>query len=207
MWTLYLNAMIELNNDTTTFQSLKRSVLGCAFKAAYDAKQIGEVHCIQYINYMYTTGATDDVILNILEVVLTIHPTSTMLWESHLKFYIQCNNNQKVEEIFKTARTALGDESYPIWTLYMKNLFTLKSTHRSSKINEFFLQVVKEPSNNFRPIKIDSIEYTAALFGINEARQFFNFAINNGFPCLEMYNKMADIEELQVYHYFYAIVR
>lgn len=203
MWTHYLNAMIELNNDTSTFTSLKRYLLGTAFKAAFDAKQISETHCVRYIDFTYTARATDAMILDVLEGVLSIHPTSKCLWECLIKFYIQKNDDRKVEDIFNTVRTKLGDESISIWSLYMKYLFTLNSTKRSNKISQFFLQVVKEPSDNFRLFKVDAIEYTAALFGIKEARHLFNFTMKNGVPCLEIYNKLANIEELQVCNFFF----
>lgn len=198
MWTFYINAMIELNENIATLPLLKRSVLGCAFKAAYDAKQISEEHCIQYIDIMYTTGAAEDMILNILEGALASFPMSVTLWESLMKFHIQSNDDCKVEEIFKNAKKELGNDAYPIWSLYMKYLFTLMTKGQSKKIKEFFSQVVTEPSDNFRSLKVDCIEGTATMFGVNSARQFFNNAIKNGFPCLEMYKKLAEIEEMQV---------
>lgn len=196
MWTHYINTMLALNEDIKTLPTLKRSVLGCAFKAACDAKQISESHCTQYIAIMYATGASEDLILNIIEGGLAIYPSSSALWESLMKFYIQCEDDKKVEEVFKNAKRKLGNESYPIWNLYLKYL--LVKTDESNKIKEFFEDIVKQPHANFRSLKVDCIENTAALFGVSNARKFFNSTIKNGFPCLEMYNKIAEIEELQV---------
>lgn len=188
--------MLELNEDIKILPILKRSVLGCAFKAACDAKQISESHCIQYIAIMYATGASEDLIVNIIEVSLAMYPSSTALWESLMKYYIQCKDDKKVEEVFRNAKRKLGNECDAIWNLYMQYL--LVKTDASHKIKEFFQEVVKQPHANFRSLKVDCIESTAVLFGVNNARKFFNNTIKNGFPCLEMYNKIAEIEELQV---------
>jgi len=188
--------MLELNEDIKILPILKRSVLGCAFKAACDAKQISESHYIQYIAIMYATGASEDLILNIIEGGLAIYPSSSALWESLMKFYIECKDDKKVEEVFKNAKRKLGNESDPIWHLFMKYLLT--KTDAPNKIKDFFQEIVKQPHANFRALKVDCIQSTAALFGVSNARKFFNNAIKNGFPCLEMYNKIAEIEELQV---------
>lgn len=196
MWTYYLHAMLELNENIQTLPILKRSVLGCAFKAAYDSKKISETHCIQYIGIMYATGAADNLILNIIDGSLAMHPMSAVLWESKMKFYIQCKDDQKVAQVFGKAKQKLGKDAHPIWSLYMKYLFTLEKG--SQKMKAFFQDIITQPHENFRFLKADCIENSAALFGINDARKFFNDAFRNGFPCLEMYNKMVEIEELQV---------
>lgn len=198
MWSFYLHTMLELNEDINTLPLLKRSVLGCAFKAACDAKQISESHCILYIAIMYATGGAENVILNIIEGGLAMYPTSPMLWESQIKFYIQCKDDKKVQEVFRNAKRKLGNEACPIWSLYMTYLFALAKTDGSNKIKEFFQEVVQQPHANFRSLKVDCIENTAALFGINDARKFFNYTTKNAFPCLEMFNKLAELEELQV---------
>lgn len=196
MWTYYLQTMLELNENIKSLPILKRSVLGCAFKAAYDAKKISESHCIQYIAIMYATGVTDDVILNIIDGSLAMYPTSAPIWESKMKFCIQCKDDQRVEKVFKEAKRKLGNESHSIYGLYMKYLFALENG--KSALKALFKEIVGQPHENFRSLKVDCIENTAALFGVSEARKFFNYATTNGFLCLEMFNKLAEIEELQV---------
>lgn len=196
MWTYYLNTMLQLNENIKTLPILKRSVLGCAFKAAYDAKKISESHCIQYIGIMYATGAADEFILNIIDGSLDMYPTSVSLWESKMKFYIQYKDDQKLAQVFEKAKQKLGNDSHPIWSLYMKHLFTLGNG--SKKMKDLFQKIIIQPHENFRFLKVECIENSAALFGVNEARKFFNDALRKGIPCVEMYDKMVQIEELQV---------
>lgn len=199
MWSFYLDAMLALNeNSKTTLPVLKRSVLGCAFKAAFASQKISEQHCVQYIAIMQATGATDNAISQLIDGSLAMHPKSTSLWEAKMKFHIQCNEDSKVDGVFVKAKQKLGNDSAPIWSLYLKYLFALDGGGASAKIKSFFRDVITQPHENFRFLKADCIEHLATLFGVNEARKFFNDAFRNGFPCLEMYHRMIDIEELQV---------
>ncbi len=199
MWTHYLDTMLELNQNIKTLPILKRSVLGCAFKAALDAKKISELHCNRYIEIMIVTGAADNLILNVIDASLAIHPNSVLLWVAKMKFYIQRNDDQKIVQVFEKAKHKLGNDSPPIWTLYIKYLLTVNNDGEK-RMKDLFQKIVIQPHDNFRSLKVDCIENTFALFGIKETRKFFNDAVK-GIPCLEMYNKMVRLEELQVNEY------
>ncbi|KAJ6639809.1 U3 small nucleolar RNA-associated protein 6 like [Pseudolycoriella hygida] len=194
MWTFYIRTMLELNENVKTLPILKRSMLGCAFKAAFAAKKISELLCLQYLVIMFGTGAADNVISNIIDESLDIYPNSISLWETKMKFYIDHKDEAKVKETFTNAKRKLGNESHSIWSLYLKYLFAL---NKKDEMKKLFEEIVLQPHANFASLKVDSIDFTATLFGVNEARKFFRDAIL-AFPCLEMYNKMSEIEELQV---------
>lgn len=196
MWTFYLHTMLKLNENIKSLPILKRSVLGCAFKAAYDAKNVSESYCIQYIDILYATEASDNLILNVIDDSLAMYPNSIILWETKMKFYIQSKDDQKVAQVFEKAKQKLGNDSHPIWSLYVKYLFAMENG--SKKLQDLFQKIIIQPHDNFRFLKVDCIENVTVLFGVNEARKFFNVALKKGFPCLEMYNKMVEIEELQV---------
>lgn len=198
MWSFYLHTMLQLNENIRSLPILKRCVLGCALKAAFHAKKICEPLCIHYIEILNKTGATDDLILSIIDDSLVMYPTSVMLWESKMKFYIKANDDQKIVQVFEKARQKLGNDSPPVWSLYTKYLFTLdEKANGAKKLKDLFHKITIQPHENFRFLKVQAIENLAALFGMKETRKFFSDACK-GFPCLEMYSKMCELEALQV---------
>lgn len=197
MWSYYVYAMLELNENIKSLPVLKRSVLGCALKAALRAKKISEPLCIQYIDIMHTTGAAADLILNIIDDSLAMYPMSVALWESKMKFYIQANDDQKIGQIFEKAKHKLGSDSTPVWSLYMNYLLSLDEKAKGTKrLKDLFQKITIQPHENFRFLKVNALENSALLFGMKEARKFFSDACK-GFPCLEMFNKMVELEGLQ----------
>lgn len=198
MWSHYLNTMLELNSDTKSLPVLKRSVLGSALKSAFEARKISEPLCLQYIDILYATGASNDLLSNIINGSLTMHPMSVALWESKMKFYIQANDDEKIVQIFEQARRKLGDYSPPVWNLYMKYLLSLNEKAKAAKkLKDLFQKITIQPHENYRFLKVDALENSATLFGMKEARKFFSDACK-GFPCLEIFNKMVELETRQV---------
>ncbi|XP_037029458.1 U3 small nucleolar RNA-associated protein 6 homolog [Bradysia coprophila] len=198
MWSYYLNTVLELNENIKSLPILKRSVLGCALKAAFHAKKMSEPLCIHYIDILYATGAADSLILNIIDDSLTMYPMSVTLWESKMRFYIQAKDDQRIVQVFEKSRHKLGNDSPPIWGLYMKYLLTLdEKVNGTKKLKDLFDKITIQPHENFRFLKVDAMENVTVLFGMKETRKFFNNACK-GFPCLEMYSKMVELESLQI---------
>lgn len=58
MWTLYIEAMLDLNKDKSTQQVLKHKCLMSAFKGAHDSMCLTEDQYIQYIDLLIESDET-----------------------------------------------------------------------------------------------------------------------------------------------------
>lgn len=65
MWSYYITAMIELNEDTSTQKEFKRTCLVNAFKGAYDADCLSEFHYLHFLEILLQSPNNDEFILQV----------------------------------------------------------------------------------------------------------------------------------------------
>lgn len=134
MWSLYIDAMIDLNNNKSTQPSLKQKCLLAAYQGAHDAKCLSEQQYLQYIELLKSNPEEEYQLklCEVLENATEIYSNSIELWKLYLKYYMQKDDENKVYDIFAVASKIIGCDSLPLWEL-LKQYFLIKFTHENRK--------------------------------------------------------------------------
>lgn len=199
MWTYYLNAMLELNNDLSTLAECKRSNLGRAFMAANESNKMSENHYLQYIELLHSNNPNDENIIRVFRKAVTLYPKSIKIWLQYMHLYIFADNMAKVRETFKAARLQMGTKgAADLWKMY---LVFLKSKWHASTNTEFdrlIQEIASHPYPEFDNLKAFILESVAVTSNIKRARKYYDLFVRHKANCYEIHTMMADLEAKQV---------
>lgn len=204
MWSYYLDAMLELNNDLSTQAACKRSFLGRAFSAANESNKMSENHYLQYIELLHSTNPKDENIIRVFRKAVSLYRNSSKIWLQFMRFYIQADNIDKVRETFKKAQLQMGSKSAELWQLYMTYLKLNPSTN--TELERLIQEIACQPYQEFNNLKAFVLEMVAATSNIKRARKCYDLFIRHMVTCYEVHAMMADLEAKQVnirHHYYY----
>lgn len=134
MWSHYIDAMIDLNNNKSTQQNLKQNCLLTAYEGAHEAKCLSELQYLQYIELLKSCSKEEyeQKLCDVLQNSTEVYSNSIELWKLYLKHYMQKDDENKVYDIFAVASKIIGTESLPLWEL-LKQYFLIKFTHENRK--------------------------------------------------------------------------
>ncbi|XP_055310345.1 U3 small nucleolar RNA-associated protein 6 homolog [Sitodiplosis mosellana] len=202
MWTYYINAMLALNNDTSsavTQIGLKRFSLSQAFEGANNSNQMSETHYLQYIELLYSNNPKDENIEQVLQKATKMFGTSESIWLQYLRYYIQANNFKKLKEIFKTAKLRLGaTNGSEVWELYLIYLKSVQSNEANSEFERLISEVACQPHRSFNVLKAHILELLATTVSMKRARKTYLLFIKHFPSCYEVHEMMAELEAKQL---------
>lgn len=175
----------------------KRKLLGQSYKEAEEASKLEERHYIQYIKLLIGTLADHSVIEHVFTRSTTMYPESVQLWRDCMSFHMENEDVSKVTDIFTLARKKLACKAHPLWDYYIGFLQLMGKTELLYKTYDLMM---REQSPHFSELKAQYLEYIALLYGVKHVRQLFkgSLKMSNTILPLEMYNKMLEIESLQI---------
>lgn len=198
MWTYYIDAMLELNNDLSTKAACKRSVLGRAFLTANESNKMSENHYLQYIELLHSNNPKDENIIRVFRKAVSLYKNSTKIWLQFMRFYIQADNIDKVRETFKAARLQIGSNGADLWQLYMMYLKAIQNPSTNTEFERLIQEVACQPYSEFNNLKAFILETVAVTSNIKRARKCYDLFIRHMATCYEVHAMMADLEAKQV---------
>lgn len=198
MWNCYINAMLELNNNTSAASTqigLKRFSLSRAFEGANNSNHMSETHYLQYIELLYLNNLKDENIEQVFQKAVKLYETSESLWLQYLRYYIRANNFKKLKEIFKTAKHRLGQtRGSEVWELYLIYLKTLQSNEANNEFERLISEVACQPHKSFNILKAHILELLATTISMKRARKTYQLFIKHFPSCYEVHEMMAELE-------------
>lgn len=213
MWSYYVDAMCKLNDDTTYLIDYKRFLYFEALKECSKTDYMSELHYAQYLEILYHLSKRLEDQLKISPILKTFdqavgkYPKSTKLWMMYTTFYIQRSELSKVNSVLERAVPLLGIAAIPLWEKYLN--FTL--SHRSPKYSAAFkkssnkIMAFQQPEYN--KLKATLVELHAKKDDIAQARQVYKQIVSFNTNCVEVHEKMLDLEQTQVNTIFLGLFR
>uniref|UniRef100_A0A1L8DFJ2 Putative u3 small nucleolar rna-associated protein 6 n=1 Tax=Nyssomyia neivai TaxID=330878 RepID=A0A1L8DFJ2_9DIPT len=195
MWTFYIDALLEIQNDPA-HGAMKYQALHVALKSACDAGCLSEHHFIMYIEELIKSNSQVDCILGVFEKATKSHEKSTRLWEMWMRYHIQKESEQGLYEIFRQGVRKLADDSYPLWQLIIR--YYQMRPDLPNRVEEIFNEAILQPASVSSRLKAQYIEYVALTKSLQAAREKYDNLVQNSTPCLEIHEKMAQLESMQV---------
>jgi len=192
MHSMYIDAMLELNDSMTSERNLRRMSLANAFKAAYESDFISEKHYVIYLKLLLegdsiNTGKMEEIFNKALKT------NSVEIWKLRLVYSIKFETQEKLDSLFEIiTKTVKGDE---VLELY-KIMFTyLAMTLNNSAVENFLKKAIKNEnrkvSDHFKP---EYIEWACIEKNLQEARKIYKDLTLNTPPCLGIHQKMVQLE-------------
>lgn len=198
MWNYYINAMLDLNSDLSTQSSLKRFSLRRAFEGANQTNYMSEDHYLQYIELLYSNNTKDDNIEKVLHKATKVYENSPRIWLLCMRYFIQENSFEKVQEIFKVAKRVLGARGAELWQLYVMYLKSCCISVEHTEFDRFIVELSRQRFDSFNILKAHMLEMLAATTTMKRVRKTYGLFIKRYSLCYEVHEMMAELEAKQV---------
>lgn len=198
MWSLFIDCMLEINQEDETLPNFKRKFLKGALMQGHQAKKLKEKYYLYWIDMLNTDEIDlDEKAKNRLHEILCwaneTLPKSESLWKAKIDFLYGTDQEELAVAAFSEAVTNVGNNCLSIWK--SKLLYTqAKYPH---KIEQFFQDALKsnpEVVNFFKPYYV---EWLVLSKDISKARQKYDELCLLSPVSLELHKKMASLELMQ----------
>uniref|UniRef100_A0A1Y1JV88 U3 small nucleolar RNA-associated protein 6 homolog n=1 Tax=Photinus pyralis TaxID=7054 RepID=A0A1Y1JV88_PHOPY len=196
LWALYLDFLIDLQQDTASANVLKQSTLKAALHSAYSEDCLLERHYIAWVTF-----AQDEDALEIAEKGTDAFPHSVELWELRLCKQILKGDTGKVNLVFKLSIINLKEKSLPLWQKIIS--YHLIMSH-DDYIHLIYRDAVKQAKEISDDLKPKYIEWLALAKGMKVTRDVYNeLAIQEPY-CKDLHAMMSKMESVQLKYNFKA---
>ncbi|KAI4494977.1 hypothetical protein M0804_001178 [Polistes exclamans] len=196
MWSFYIECLLEINQDAESLPNLKKKLLKNTLAQAHQAKKLKEKYYLHWIDIL-SNDIKDDNAQKKLEEILSSAteniPDSVSLWHIRLKHLLITKQEEEANSVFAKAIQILGEKSLSLWR--MKLLHTQATN--PSKIEEIFQAAVQEHLEISKDMKPSYIEWVVLTKSIQAARKIYDSLCLQPPICLELHQKMADLELMQ----------
>ncbi|KAK7871763.1 hypothetical protein R5R35_014030 [Gryllus longicercus] len=193
MWGLYLDTLIELNQDVSVLKKYKQNLLLSALQKAHEEGRLQEKYYIHWAGMH--TGQREQLSF-VLDAATERFSSSIELWQMRLSFHLSEDEEDVAMAVFKHAVACLSsddDTSLPLW----KMLIQYFQTKNVNKVKEVFEDGIKQGPAVASPLKLMYLEWLVLAKDISTARQVYQSICDKAPFCRELHQKMATLECLQ----------
>ncbi|XP_033211584.1 U3 small nucleolar RNA-associated protein 6 homolog [Belonocnema kinseyi] len=196
MWSLYIDCLLEINQDLELLPNLKRKLLRTALSQGHQAKLLKEQHYLHWIGLLNSDKKDDASQKKLAEVLCHATealPNSEKLWHSRLKYLLATDTEDSVDEIFAQATKLLGEKSLSLWRMKLLHV----QAKNPEKTEEFFQTAILGPPHVAKDMKTTYLEWAVLSKNIHETRDIYSRISLQPPYCIELHKKMIEIEIMQ----------
>ncbi|XP_012267956.2 U3 small nucleolar RNA-associated protein 6 homolog [Athalia rosae] len=196
MWSLYIDCILEINQDTGSLPNYKRKLLRNALTQAHQAGKLREKYYLQWIGMLSNNKKDDNSQKRLYEVLCWATdalPKSVDLWQARLRYHLAAGQEENATDAFTKAIELLGDKALPLWRMRLLHV----QTKSPEKTEQVFQAALKEGPTIAKDIKPTYIEWLVLSKNIQAARKVYDNLCLQPPICLELHKKMAAIELMQ----------
>ncbi|XP_018563302.1 U3 small nucleolar RNA-associated protein 6 homolog [Anoplophora glabripennis] len=191
LWTLYLDFLIELQQENDVAAIIKKNKLLSALEAASKQIPLEEKYFIVWAKLTNNEAET----VKVIEKGLATAPSSIELWKLRLRCAIIKDHVKDVNQIFNRGQLQLKEKSAPLWIMTLRYHTLTSGNEVLELIYKGGIEQPKEISDIFKP---EYIEWLALCKGIRNARKAYNLLAQQKPYCKELHNAMFKIESLEM---------
>ncbi|KAF5276512.1 hypothetical protein FQA39_LY06581 [Lamprigera yunnana] len=190
LWRLYLDFLMELQQDFGGASVLKVATLKAALNAAYIDGALLEKHFVAWFD-LITDGDASDV----AEKATKLLPKSVELWSIRLNLEVVKQETPKVDRIFKLAVKQLKENALPLWFSILRFYYM---SNDNKVIESIYRDAVKQPtpiSDVFKPKYIEWLSFQGEM---DATRALYKALAMEKPYCKELHKVMSKLESMQV---------
>lgn len=190
MWNMFLDTVVQLNQDQTVLPNYKKNLFQRAFKEANKRGMLDEKYYLIWVDHLEGPK-----LYNTLKDGTKRLPQSVRLWEARLKFLLSKGEEKAGVKVFNEALATLESHEHalPLWK-YMLKYWQITNP---SKAESLFKEGIATDPAVSTPLKPLYLEWLTVNHGIVAARKVYATLANVPPHCLEMHFKMAQLEDIQ----------
>ncbi|KAJ1529821.1 hypothetical protein ONE63_006562 [Megalurothrips usitatus] len=195
MWSLYLDTMLEANQDQAHLPCYKKKLLKHALQGAHNAGKLQEKYYLHWIEMLQAAGKTKKV-RDVLKSATDRIPSSAEIWQLRLRFHLSRDEETTAEEVFSAALNHLGSDPesiLPLWKIQLQYCQT-KSPAKTEALFERGLKAAPAVVTALRPMYL---EWLCLSRGIRDARATYDKLSLQPPLSLDLHTKMAFLESMQ----------
>lgn len=193
MYSLFINAMLDLNKDVRMEGELKRHCLAKAFNMGHTSNLMSVNHykaCVEML--LKSPNGLSQVDQLLKEAVAK--QKNEKLYELWMQAYIETRNEPRFYEIFCQANKDLGTaKCISVWKLAFKFYKAYHEEH-GKKLDQILKEASKQIHPEFGQFRGYYLEYVMTCESLKKARELYDELCQCPPPCLELHKKMAEIE-------------
>ncbi|XP_043477850.1 U3 small nucleolar RNA-associated protein 6 homolog [Leptopilina heterotoma] len=196
IWSLYIDCLLDLNQENQSLPNLKRKLLKTALSQAHQAKNLKEQHYLYWIKMLSNDKKDENTQTKLAQVLAwstESYPQSEKLWHLRLSYLLTTNNEDQSNELFKQATEQLGEKSLSLWKMKLLHV----QAKNPEKIQEFFQAALLGPQNVAKDMKPLYLEWAVLTKNITETRKIYNSITQQPPFSYELHKKMIEIENMQ----------
>ncbi|XP_061390399.1 U3 small nucleolar RNA-associated protein 6 homolog, partial [Musca vetustissima] len=195
MWSYFINAMLDLNQDVKSEGDVKRYCLAKAFNMGHKSQLMSVVHYQALVEMLLKSPNGQTQIETILQEALEYKKAEAhKIYELWMQVYSKTSNESKFYEIFCRANKELGvTRCIQLWHLAIK-FYEAYSEEHGKKLLVILQEAAKQIHPEFATFRSYYLEYTMRNETLKRTRELYDEMCQMPPPCLELHKKMAEIE-------------
>ncbi|XP_037805803.1 U3 small nucleolar RNA-associated protein 6 homolog [Lucilia sericata] len=193
MWSYFINAMLDLNQDVRMDGELKRHCLAKSFNMGHKSRLMGVEHYQACVEMLLKSPNGIKHVEQLLSEATETHKNEK-LYELWMRAYAETQDEAKFYEIFCKANKDLGTaKCVSVWLLALK-FYKAYHEENPKKLSEILKEAAKQIHPEFGQFRAYYLEYTMTYESLKKARDLYDELCQFPPPCLELHKKMAEIE-------------
>lgn len=195
MWSLYLDTMLEANQDESHLPCYKKKLLKHALQGAHNAGKLQEKYYLHWIEMLQAAGKTKKV-RDVLKSATEHIPSSAELWQLRLRFLLSRDEETAAEDVFQSALKHLGSDAesvLPLWKIQLQYC----QTKSPAKTEALFERALVAPASIVTALRPMYLEWLCLSRGIRDARAAYDKLCLQPPLSLDLHTKMAALESMQ----------
>ncbi|XP_073832758.1 U3 small nucleolar RNA-associated protein 6 homolog [Musca autumnalis] len=195
MWSYFINAMLDLNQDVKTEGDVKRYCLAKAFNMGHKSQLMSIVHYQALVEMLLQSPNGLTQVETILQEALEYKKSeAAKIYELWMQVYSKAANESKFYEIFCRANKELGvTKCLQLWHLAIR-FYEAYSEDHGKKLMVILQEAAKQTHPEFGTFRAYYLEYTMRNESLKKTRELYDEMCQMPPPCLELHKKMAEIE-------------
>ncbi|XP_013107134.2 U3 small nucleolar RNA-associated protein 6 homolog [Stomoxys calcitrans] len=195
MWSYFINAMLDLNQDMSTEGDMKRYCLSKAFNMGHKSQLMSVTHYKALVEMLLKSppngiSRVETILQEVVEFKNTVE-----IYELWMQVYSKTQNEARFYEIFIKANKELGfAKCVSLWHLAIK-FYEAYYDEYPKKLHGILQEAAKQIHPEFGVFRAYLVEYTMRYETLKKARELYDELCQIPPPCLELHRKMAEIEK------------
>ncbi|XP_063228189.1 U3 small nucleolar RNA-associated protein 6 homolog [Bacillus rossius redtenbacheri] len=196
MWSLYIDTLLEINEDTTHLPVFKKKLLREAFQGAHAAGKLAQKYYKLWAEMLQSTNKVHK-LDSVLRVATERFPQSPELWLLRLRFHIALRDEVSVNRVFRDAVVGVGGRAEAALPLWRTLLLYYQDRKERPKVETVFKEGLAQPPAVSRALKPLYLEWAVLTKGIIAGRKTYKSICMQPPFSLELHLKMVSFECFQ----------
>lgn len=196
MWSLYLDTMLELMDDSSAGSlRVRHQLLDTAYGKARAKGRMTVAYYSKYVDRQYDSKYARKVRAAIMRSDINQICGSVDMWAWYMKHFMRNDDLAGLHLLFvKSCKQPSKHVTQSVWMLYVQYFLETRTADAAKRLNAVFAKVVRTKNTLFDALKVAYLEWEYAVGGLERMRHVFRMMHQLGTSTMELVRKMDGME-------------